>query len=104
MTETNTAETVTVELDVESAYQQLVAHEEAFAAFSKAQEEGDKDASLEAAIAGVEAAITLINDVIPPEVSEKLHERLQREHPELVQEDPLAALLAQLFGPAAEGE
>lgn len=102
MSTETTNETVTVELNVESAYEQLVAHEEAFAAFSKAQEEGDKDASLEAAIGGVEAAIALINEVIPPEVSEKLHERLQREHPELIQEDPLQALLAQMFGPEGE--
>lgn len=98
MTEATTAETVSVELNVETAYEQLVAHEQAFQAFSKAQEEGDKDAAIEAAVSGVEAAITLINEVVPPEVSEKLHERLQQEHPELVQEDPLQAILAALLG------
>ena len=96
MTETNTKETVTVELNVESAYEQLVAHEQAYADYVKTEPD-DVQGRLDATVNAVEAAIALINEFIPQEVSDQLHERLEREHPELVQEDPLQALLAQLL-------
>lgn len=98
MTAETATETVTVELSVETAYEQLVAHEQAFQAFSKAQQDGDKDAALEAAVSGVEAAIVLINEVVPQELADQLHKRLEEEHPELIQEDPLQALIAALMG------
>lgn len=102
MSTDTTNETITVELNVESAYQQLVAHETAYAAFDKARDEDDLQAQFEATVDAVEAAVSLINEIIPQEVSEQLHERLEREHPGLKVEDPLAALLAQLLGGGGE--
>lgn len=83
MTAEATTETVTVELNVESAYKQLVAHEKAYAAFVKADDEDDAEAKLSATNDAVQAAIEFINELIPQDVSDKLHARLAEEHPEL---------------------
>lgn len=102
MTTETTPETVTVELNVEAAYQQLVAHETAYREFTEAQEREDVDAQLAATVDAVEAALSLINEIVPRDLSNQLHERLEREHPGLKLQDPLQALLAQLLGGGGE--
>ena len=98
MSTETTPETVSVELNVEAAYEQLVAHETAFNAYTEAQEKEDVEAQRDAAVDAIEAALTLINEVIPQDLSNQLHERLEREHPGLKVQDPLAALIAQILG------
>jgi hypothetical protein len=100
MTTEVTPETVSVELSVEAAYEQLVSFETAVKAFNEADEKDDADGRLSAANDAVDSCITLINDLVPRELSNQLHERLEKEHPELVpEEDPiLAAIRAMLAG------
>lgn len=84
MSETTTApETVTVELNVEVAYQQLVGFQKAVVAYNKADEEDSDKGRLEAANDAVNASLLLINDVVPADLSDKLHARLAEEHPDL---------------------
>ncbi|HEX2923079.1 MAG TPA: hypothetical protein VHS28_03520 [Chloroflexota bacterium] len=92
-------ESVTVELSAESAYEQLVSFQQAVADFNKADDADDKDAMLAAANDAVDSCLGLINEIVPRDLSEKLHARLQEEHPDLVPaEDPMIAILRELFG------
>ena len=92
--------TVTVELSVEAAYEQLVSFRTAAKAFTEAMDKGDKDAQLDAANAAVDSCINLINDVMPDDLSEELHARFEKEHPELVPAQPsLEDMLKSIFGP-----
>jgi len=92
-------ETVTVELSVESAYRQLVGFQEAVAAFNKADEADDADGRLTAANSAVDSCIEFINELMPHDLSDSLHERLEKEHPDLVPaEDPMMAILREMFG------
>lgn len=100
---TTEAKTVTVELNVESAYRQLVGFQKAVAAFHEADENDDADARLAAANDAVDVSIDLINEIMPADLSHELHARLEQEHPELVQEDPLVALLREMFGDEGAG-
>lgn len=100
MTAEATPQTVTVELNVEDAYRQLVAHEKAYKAFVEA-EDTDVQAKLDATTDAVMAAVDLINNFIPDDLRDKLHERLEQEHPELKQPEPefdLQALVQMLLG------
>ena len=73
MSETTTApETVTVELNVEVAYQQLVGFQKAVVAYNKADEEDSDKGRLEAANDAVNASLLLINDVVPADMRAKL--------------------------------
>ena len=91
--------TVTVELSVEAAYEQLVSFRIAAKAFTEAMDQGDKDAQLAAADAAVESCIDLINDVVPYDLSGELYERLEAEHPELVPAEPnIEEMLKAIFG------
>jgi hypothetical protein len=99
MSETTTApETVTVKLNVEVAYQQLVGFQQAVVDYNKADAEDNDKGRLDAANDAVNASLLLINDVIPGDLSEKLHARLAEEHPDLVPEPAfdLAEVLKQL--------
>lgn len=99
MTAEAPTETVTVEMSVESAYRQLVGFQSAVAAFNKADEADDADGKLAAANDAVDSCIELINELMPRDLSDSLHERLEKEHPELVpEEDPMLALLRQMLG------
>lgn len=82
-TEANT-ETVTVELRVETAYNQLVGFQTAVKAFNEADAADDADGRLSAANAAVDSCLDLINEIIPGDLSDKLHARLAEEHPDLV--------------------
>ena len=63
-------------------------------AFNEADDKDDADGRLSAANDAVDSCIELINDLIPRELSNQLHERLEQEHPELVPaEDPLLAMI-----------
>lgn len=93
--------TVTVELSVEAAYEQLVGFQTAAKAFAEALDNDDKDAQLAAADDAVEACIGLINDLVPDDLSTELHERLVAEHPELVPDQPSMSMedvLKSIFG------
>lgn len=85
---TTTPETVSVELNVEVAYQQLVGFQQAVVDYNKADAEDNDKGRLDAANDAVNASLLLINDVIPADLSEKLHSRLAEEHPELVPAEP----------------
>lgn len=98
MSETTTApETVTVELNVEVAYQQLVGFQKAVVDYNKADDEDDDKGRLEAANDAVDASLLLINDVIPADLSDKLHARLAEEHPDLVPDPAPAIDLAEVL-------
>lgn len=97
---TTETKTVTVELSVEAAFAQLVGFKTAAKAFTEAQDKDDKDAMIDAASAAVDSCIDLINDIMPGDLSEQLHQRLHDEHPEL-EDDPMAGLaeaLRAMFG------
>lgn len=97
---TTETKTVTVELSVESAYDQLVGFQTAAKAFTEAMDKDDKDAMLSAADDAVESCINFINEVMPHDLSETLHSRLEEEHPELIPAEPsMEEILKQLFGP-----
>jgi len=96
---TTESKTVTVELNVEAAYEQLVGFSSAAKAFVAAQEKDDKDGMIDAANAAVDSSIGLINDLMPYDLSVQLHDRLEKEHPELVTPEPsLEEVLKGLFG------
>ena len=96
---TTESKTVTVELNVEAAYAQLVGFSSAAKAFVAAQEKDDKDGMIDAANAAVDSSIGLINDLMPYDLSVQLHDRLEKEHPELVTPEPsLEEVLKGLFG------
>jgi hypothetical protein len=99
MTETTTTpETVSVELNVEVAYQQLVGFQQAVVDYNKADAEDNDKGRVDAANNAVNASLLLINDIMPGDLSEKLHARLAEEHPDLVPEPAfdLAEVLKQL--------
>lgn len=97
-TETNNTETVTVELNVESAYAQLVGFQQAQVAFAAALEADDEDDKMDAAESAINANLEFINELMPQDLSDTLHARLAEEHPELVpQEDPSIAMLREML-------
>ena len=99
MTETTTTpETVSVELNVEVAYQQLVGFQQAVVDYNKADAEDNDKGRVDAANDAVNASLLLINDVVPAYLSDKLHARLAEEHPELAPapEPDLAEILRAL--------
>lgn len=93
---------VTVELSVESAYEQLVGFQTAAKSFREAQDNDDKDGQIAAANAAVESCIALINEVVPDDLSDELHARLGEEHPDLADPGPsvedLVAAMKRIFG------
>ena len=101
MTTEATPSTVSVELSVEAAYEQLVSFETAVKKFHEADDADDADGRLEAANDAVDSCISLINDLVPHSLSVQLHERLEQEHPELVpDEDPMMALIREMLANA----
>ena len=90
---------VTVELSVEAAYQQLVGFRTAAKAFTEAMDKEDKDAQISAANDAVDSCIDLINDIVPNDLSDQLYDRLEQEHPDLVPPPvDMSAMLKAVFG------
>lgn len=91
--------TVTVEMNVEAVYAQLVEFTTIARAYQAADEADDAEARLRAANDAVDSCIGLINDLVPAELSEELYNRMVEEHPELAPAQPsLEEIVRSLLG------